>query len=424
MGWFSDFTAFRKLKNETRGSGLFETSVLLQNILLGSDTNSGEFVSVESALKLTDVNTCLRVISESVSQIQKTVIQDRGKDKTKLKNHHVWGLMNGKASQFVTSYNFFHSITYQGSAHGNGYGFVQRNQQLRPVELFPLETPLMETSINRGVMSYKYNGEDQNPRDILHFKINSRNGYTGESPILQNKETIGLSLKHHKFMAATIGTIPPSFFSTDLPIKKEQADLISDSWDRRTTGKTPIVPNGLKLNRTQITPAEAELGLNSRNLTQKIYGIWRVPRSLGQDYSDVNFATSVQQDLNFVKHTLLPYSVNFAQELNDKLFTEKEKADGLYINFDLKGFLKADMKSQNEAARLALSHGVHTPKSWLDMLDEDSGEASDLALVQSNMIPIDLVKEYYESLIKKNQQGGANVPGVVNAKMKTNGQFI
>jgi HK97 family phage portal protein len=414
LGFLKDFRDFRKLKKQTRGNGLFETSVLLENFLAGVGTDSGEYVTVKRALDLTDVNTCLRVIAESVAQISKPVIQDSNSNKTKIKDHAVWELMNAKAGDYITSYSLFHALAYQLAAHGNSYAVIVRDAARRPTQIIPFESDKVEVKVKGGVMNYRFESEEVDPKDVLHFRLNSKNGFTGLSPIIQNKEIIGLALKQQKFMSSTLGTIPPSYFTTDQPLKKEQSEGISETWQKRTSGKTPVVPFGLELRRTQITPQEAELGLNSQILTQKLYGIWRVPRSLGQDYSDVNFATSVQQDLNFVKHTLLPYTVNFSQELNDKLFTEREKEQGLYINFDLKGFLKADMKTQNEAARLALSHGIHTPKSWLDMLDEDSGEASDIAMVQANMIPIDMLKDYYESLMRKNESGGGSPPGISN----------
>lgn len=393
-------------------SGLTETSALF-NTILNVATDSGEPVTIQKALRLTDVTTCLNINGESLAQTPKNVILDQGTEKQIQRDHPVQTLLNKKMSDFSTSYNYFYSVGWLTGAYGNQFGLINRQFDRTPTEVIPTDNSKIEMRSQKGEVFYFWEGQSISPEDILHFKLYSTDGLTGTSPILLNREIVGVALKQHRYRATLYDKIPAGYWSsTQHNINQEQADKLNETWRSLGMSDTKFIPWGLEMKKFGLTAEETELGFSLQDVTQKLYAIWRIPKILGQEYQDANFANAVQQDLTFVKHNLLPRCESIEQELTDKLFTESEKRAGYRVNCDLKGFLKADPKTEAEAMRSAIFSGTYTPKEWRERMGEDSTNVPDIHMTQSNMIPVDMMEEFTQSMIDKNKRGsGVQVNG-------------
>jgi phage portal protein BeeE len=119
-----------------------DVSALTWAKLWGDDVHvkSGVSVNVDSALRVSTVLACARVISEGVAQLPFKLYRE-GKDgsKTLAKDHDLYYVLNRRPNPWMTSFQFREALTLHAVLTGNGYAFKNRVAAGGPVkELIPL----------------------------------------------------------------------------------------------------------------------------------------------------------------------------------------------------------------------------------------------------------------------------------------------
>lgn len=66
------------------------------------------------------------------------------------------------------------------------------------------------------------------------------------------------------------------------------------------------------------------------------------------DLEKATFSNISEQAIQFVRHTMTPWIVNYEQEINRKVFTEAERKAGYYVKFNLNGLLRGTAKERAE----------------------------------------------------------------------------
>ena len=121
-----------------------------------------------------------------------------------------------------------------------------------------------------------------------------------------------------------------------------------------------ILEQGLKYMQTSVPPDSAQF-LESRQFSISDIARWfKLPPHMIGDLENATFSNIEQQDLNFVKYSILPYVENMEQELNCKLFRENEQGT-VYVNMNLEGLLRGDITTRVEAYQKLIQNGVMTP---------------------------------------------------------------
>jgi HK97 family phage portal protein len=80
------------------------------------------------------------------------------------------------------------------------------------------------------------------------------------------------------------------------------------------------------------------------------------------------YASVEMQAIEFVTYTLNPIITNIEQQLQKQMLDDD---DEVYVNFNVNGLLRGDVKTRIEYYRFALEHGVMTANQVNE--EEDSG---------------------------------------------------
>lgn len=99
----------------------------------------------------------------------------------------------------------------------------------------------------------------------------------------------------------------------------------------------------------------------------------------------------------FLVDTLLFILKQYEEELNYKLLSNKEIADGYFFKFNIGMLLRADMKTQIESITQAISNGLYTPNEGRAYLDLPSKEGGDSLIVNGSMIRVEQVGAQYSN---------------------------
>ena len=402
--YFKHF-APHELRSST--SSIKNPSQWLLNIW-GSDTYSGENISVESAQKLETVFTCLRVRSEAIGSLPMMIVKKTEKGRENVTNNPVTTILKSRVNTYTTPYQFKRLTEHCVEAWGNCFWHIKRRSG-RPEELIfwkPYDVTISEVD---GVYFYKHKGKVYDHMEVLHFRNGTSDGVVGISTIAQNRELLGFAKKQQKYSSRIMGQKPPGYLTTPnagITKSQEQADQLKqrfvDQISGDNVGGIPLLEGGVEFKAISISPDDAQY-IQTRDFTREdIYGIFRVPPTLAQNYQRATYSNAESQDLVFVKYTLLPVCINMEEELNYKLFPEANLTAEfpMYVKFNVASLLRADFKSQTEGFRTLWNIGGIDDTQIAEFFDWDTSKTTGQRMVPMNVIPIDQQQEFINSIVQ------------------------
>ncbi|HYF69095.1 MAG TPA: phage portal protein [Ohtaekwangia sp.] len=375
-------------------------------------------IGTNNAMRIATVFTCVLVRAESLSSLPVNVMQSTPTGSKVAYNHPVYRLIHNKPNPFQTASSFWKSVSAHIDLFGECFCHVRYSGRIQPVRIDLIQDPnsvqILETE--GGNAQYEYNGKKYADYEMLHFKDLSLDGYRGCSKISYNAQTMGYAHKLKTYGSNAIGTKPPGYFTTaqNYDVVKRQEGNLQKGWsDNIAEGKTPLLPFGLEYKNLQISPGDAQY-LEAVGATKEdIYGIFRIPPTLAQNYERATFANAEQQDLVFVKHTMLPIITNIEQECNAKLFAESNTTSQTpyYVKFNINAFLRGDFATQTQGFRTLWERGLISGNMVADLMDWDRFEGGDERWVPMNMIPLSKVEEFINKLTKPIDSNAGNEGG-------------
>lgn len=382
-----------------------------------------------SSMRITTVFTCVLVRAESLSTLPASVKQSTADGPIDATTDPANKLIKYKPNPFQTAVDFWKTVCMRIDLYGNCFCIVTyvEGQPVRIDIITDGKVLIHETSDGRCVYEHKETLYQYN--EILHFKDLSLDGYYGCSRITWNAETLGYSAKLKKFGSNSIGIKPPGYFSTEQTFDtvKKQEEKLSSSWNENiAVGMTPILPYGLKYNNLQISPGDAQY-LEAIGATKEdIYGIFRIPPSLAQDYERATWSNAEQQDLVFVKYTMLPIIANIEQECNAKLFPESNytAANPFYVKFNVNAFMRGDFKTRTEGYRTLWERGLISGNMVADFEDWNHFAGGDERFIPMNMIPLSKVDQFIDKLTAPVNTNVADGGGDNSSRKESIDEFI
>ena len=394
-------------------SGLFRsrdkptnsTNVSGYRFLFGG-SNSGKNVNERSAMQMTAVYACVRILSESIAGLPVHLYQyvDSG-SKQKAIEHPLYRLLHDEPNPEMTSFVFRETLMTHLLLWGNAYAQIIRNGKGQVVALYPLMPNRMSVDRdNKGHLFYQYQMQDSDaptaksgtvilkPSDVLHIPGLGFDGLVGYSPIAMAKNAIGLSIATEEYGAKFFanGATPSGILEYPGTVKNPEA--IRESWNAGFGGssnahKVAVLEEGMKYTPIAISPNEAQFLETRKFQIDEIARIFRVPPHMVGDLEKSSFSNIEQQSLEFVKYTLEPWIVRWEQSLNRALLSETEKT-AYFVKFNVDGLLRGDYQSRMNGYATARQNGWMSANDIrelenLDLIPDELG--GNLYLINGNM---------------------------------------
>ena len=203
-------------------TGIFKSRDKPQNATSGSayrffigGSSSGKNVNERSAMQMTAVYSCVRILSEAVASLPLHVYKynvDGGKEKAV--KHPLYFLLHDEPNPEMTSFVFRETLMTHLLLWGNAYAQIIRNGKGEIIALYPLMPNRMTVDRdNKGQLYYQYNtskddaptmkGSTVNlkPSDVLHIPGLGFDGLVGYSPIAMAKNAIGMAIACEEYGA-------------------------------------------------------------------------------------------------------------------------------------------------------------------------------------------------------------------------------
>jgi len=400
MGIFSSiFKARDKPQNRTAGSGY--------SFYMGNST-AGKTVTERSAMQMTAVYSCVRILAEAIAGLPLHVYQynnDGGKDKA-LK-HPLYHILHDEPNPEMSSFVFRETLMTHLLLWGNAYAQILRNGKGEVIGLYPLMPNKMTVDRDdKGHLFYQYQRSNDeaiksdsmvilSPQDVLHIPGLGFDGLVGYSPIAMAKNAIGLAIATEEYGAKFFanGAAPSGVLEHPGTIKDPAK--VRESWNTTfggsgNAGKVAVLEEGMKYTPISISPEQAQFLETRKFQINEIARIFRVPPHMVGDLEKSSFSNIEQQSLEFVKYTLDPWVIRWEQSIMHTLFTPEEKKK-YYVKFNVEGLLRGDYQSRMTGYATARQNGWMSANDIRELENLDripAEEGGDLYLINGNMLPL------------------------------------
>lgn len=400
MGLFSGiFKPRDKPQNRTAGSGY--------TFFMGG-TTSGKLVTERSAMQMTAVYSCVRILAEAIAGLPIHLYRyrkDGGKEKAI--DHPLYLLLHDEPNPEMSSFVFRETLMTHLLLWGNAYAQVLRNGRGEVIALYPLMPNKMTVDRDEhGQLFYQYlrssdeaGGKNETvilmPSDVLHIPGLGFDGLVGYSPIAMAKNAIGLAIATEEYGSKFFanGAAPSGVLEHPGTIKDPQR--VRESWmsqfgGSQNSGKIAVLEEGLKYTPISISPEQAQFLETRKFQINEIARIFRVPPHMLADLEKSSFSNIEQQSLEFVKYTLDPWVIRWEQSIQRTLLSPGEKKE-YFVKFNVEGLLRGDYQSRMNGYATARQNGWMSANDIRELENLDripAEEGGDLYLINGNMLPL------------------------------------
>ena len=376
---------------------------------LWGGTTSGKVVNERTAMQMTAVYSCVRILSEAIAGLPLFVYK-YGTDGSKEKylDHPLWRVLHDEPNPEMTSFVFRETMMNHLLLTGNAYAQIIRNARGEVVALYPLMPDRVTVDRDsQGRLFYRYyKSSDEAPEvgkakqadivfaptDILHVLGLGYDGLVGYSPIAMAKNAVGLAMAAEEYGAKFFanGAAPSGVLEHPGTIK--DPERIRQSWQSTFGGsansnKIAVLEEGLKYTPIAISPEQAQFLETRKFQINEIARIFRVPPHMLADLEKSSFSNIEQQSLEFVKYTLDPWVIRWEQAMNKSLLLDSEKRT-VFTKFNVDGLLRGDYASRMTGYATARQNGWMSANDIreLENLDRIPAElGGDLYLINGAM---------------------------------------
>ena len=320
-------------------------------------------MGVNRAMQYTPVYAAIRLRSNTIASLPKSVYDLSGKGRSVADRHPVYELLKYRPNRFQNPFSFWNYINTCVDGWGNAYVVIRRGKGANPEQLIPVHPEQVLLVVQNGRKWYNVFGTKDydglySDEDMLHFYFYSIDGIKGVNPIRYNAGAIASGMGAQEFGNEYFekkGNIR-AVIETDEKINKDTAKKFLDNFEESKRYGNPLLTHGFKWKNITAQPDASQM-IESKTLSiQDVARIFMVPPHLLGDLSRSTFSNIEHQDIEFVKHYIRPTVKMYEQELDRKLFFDEERGR-METKFNLDGLLRGDMASRAEFYQKAVLSG-------------------------------------------------------------------
>ncbi|TCZ76200.1 phage portal protein [Paenibacillus albiflavus] len=393
----------------------------------GSNTQSGEVVTANTAPLNSNVYTCASILGGDIGKLPIQLYRRKKNGLERDESHPVAELLGWQPNQYMTAYTYKETVEMHLVTWGNSYSYIEWGPDGRPVSLFPLHPALTDIrfDLTNGsiwyVTTFPFPGGETRKipaSDILHFKAIGTSGLKGITPIAVIREKLGIQQSSDKFLGAfySNGTATSGVLKVPTPLDKPAKDKAREEWQKLHTGlsnahKIAILDAGMEYQALGMPLADAQFIETQKFGISEVAKIYKIPPHKLGLLDKATFSNIEHQSLEYVKNTLTPIFVNWEQEIRRKLFTPLERKR-YYTKFDVTSELRGDSKSLAEYYKLMIEMGVYTINEVRAFLEADNiGNNGDKHLISLNYTTLDNLEKYQLAKAGLGGKGGGGSDG-------------
>lgn len=348
-----------------------DASALTWGAIFGwPSSKAGVAVNIDTALRVTTVLACVRVLAEGVAQLPLTVgrIDPETDAFIPAKDDRSYQLLYRRPNEWMTSFELRETTMVHAALAGDG--FALKNVVRGEVrELLPVPRGYI-TPERRPNYEMVYHINDPygavgtfRRKDLLHIRGTSWDSFLGLDAVREAREAIGLAIateEAHERLYANGGR-PGGIISTEQKLGEEARERLKKAFsDEHGAGvqrwfKTAVLDNGLKWQPMAMTGVDAQHLETRRFQIEEICRAFRVfPHMVGYSDKTTTFASAESFFQGHVLYTLMPWLERWEQALDRDVLPLGSQ---LCARFDYRQLIRGDTAARAAFYTAGITNG-------------------------------------------------------------------
>lgn len=406
-------------------------AVTAQSLAASGYPLSAADCSAETARKLSAVDACIEILSNSIAKLPSYVMDNRTRERVP---HRILDILNVRPNEAMTPFIRKKVLETSRLEGGNGYDWIIRNPSTGYIEeLIPIPWQFVEPWRDTGgriwyTVTHPVTGEPMvlPNEDICHYKGATRDGLKGISVLRRASEVVAAAKAAQEYDRSYYesGGQPAGVLTVDADLggaavgadKKPMTDpdgsIISKKeklrreWEKVHAGpnnshRIAILDLGLDYKPLSATNKDAQFVENKEVTVKDIARFFGVPLYKLQEGKQA-YSSNEQNAIEYVVSTLHPAVTQYEEEQTWKLLPGFELRNGLEIRINLMAELKGDTSSRAAWYQTMTEIGAFCPNDILALEDMPDVPGGDRRRASLNYVPLDL---WPELSVKRNGGG-------------------
>lgn len=367
-------------------------------------TSTAKAVTEDTALQISAVWACTRIIAETIGSLPLNVYQKTNEGREKADDLTLIRVLTEQPNARMTSQEWRETMALNLVLHGNCYSVIDRNVKGQVVSLWPLPAEQVRVDVLPDGEPVYYYEDDKgysaySEKSILHIKLFG-NGMIGLSPLAYARNTIGLASAaedySHRFYIN--GGKPSGVLTMDQILNTEQRAAIRANFSSMFEGsenshRMMLLEAGAKYQQIQMNPDDLQMIQTRRFQLEDIARFFGVPSFLINDTEKTTtWGSGIEQMMiGFYQLNLRPYLSRFEQAMMKKLLTPQQRSK-YTIEFNFEGLLRADSKGRSEYYSTMVNNGIMTRNEVRKRENLSQKEGADDLTAQTALAPLDQLR--------------------------------
>ncbi len=325
-------------------------------------------VTAEGAMRLSAVYACVRVLAEAMAGLPLILYkQEANGGKTKVTDHWLHKLLCLRPNEFQNAFEWREMLMGHLALRGNAYCEIIAKKNGEITDLMPIHPDHIKIELLPN-SDYRYRvRNDDGTEDILprgsvwHIRGLSSNGIVGLSPLSLAAESFGVALEAQRYgrqffandAKPTSGWVEGGVFK-DAEAKKTFAEAFQKAVTGANRHKILVLEGAMKYHEVGVTNKDAQFLELRKFQISDIARIFRVPPHMIGDLDRATFSNIEQQSLEFVIHTMQPWTKRWEHSIEYSLMPE---SSGLQVGFDFDELMRGDADSRSKYYASGITNG-------------------------------------------------------------------
>lgn len=406
-------------------------AVTAQNLAAAGYPISSADCSAETARKLSAVDACIEILSNSIAKLPSYVMDNRTRERVP---HRILEVLNVRPNEAMTPFIRKKVLETSRLEGGNGYDWIIRNPSTGYIEeLIPIPWQFVEPWRDTGghiwyTVTHPVTGEPMvlPNEDICHYKGATRDGLKGISVLRRASEVVAAAKAAQEYdrsyyesggQPAGVLTVDadlggPAIGQDRKPLTDPDGSIISRKeklrreWEKVHSGpsnshRIAILDLGLTYKPLAATNKDAQFVENKEVTVKDIARFFGVPLYKLQEGKQA-YSSNEQNAIEYVVSTLHPAVTQYEEEQTWKLLPGFELRNSLEIRINLMAELKGDTSSRAAWYQTMTEISAFCPNDILALEDMPDVPGGDRRRASLNYVPLDL---WPELSVKRNGGG-------------------
>lgn len=382
---------------------------ILARIMGGVRSKSGASVNLDTAIRVSAVFACVRVISEGIAQVPFKVKRESKSDvsrhpqKEDATDHPLFDLLHRRPNGWQTSFEFRETMAWHCLLARGAYAFKNTvtvgSRGLQVVELILLD-PGRVTAVQNADWSitYKVRGTSGDIKEfpqeaIWHLRGPSWDGFEGMDVLKIARDAVGLAISTEESHATlhAKGVRPSGVYSVEGTLSAEQYKALKE-WITKENAGADNTGGVMLLDRSAKWVSQVMTGVDAQHLETRRYQVEEVcrffrvlPLMIGHSDKTQTFASAEQLFLAHIVHCLMPWYERIQQSAEVNLLTKDDRVAGYYIKLVESGLMRGAMKDTAEYLYRLTMGGIMERNEARGKLELNPLKGLDEPLTPTNM---------------------------------------